>query len=468
MRRYLLLLVSFAVLSCSPVGKYRTLPEVKAWENDIQKFEQLDKSEKYSKDAILFAGSSSIRLWTTLGRDMAPYPVIQRGFGGSKLSDVAVYAERIFDPHPCKGIVIFVANDITGSDQDKSPEEVAELFRYVLKTIRKSHPETPVFWIAVTPSPLRWKVWPEIKKASNLIMNICENQKNTYFIRTDFAFLDNSGLPINEYFREDKLHLTEKGYAVWTEIIKKELSKIIPMPKVEIIGHRGASYLAPENTVASAKLAWELGADAVEADIYLSKDNKIIVSHDANTKRMSGKSYTIKTTDSDTLRKLDVGSVKDEKYRTEKIPFLEEIINTVPAGKELVVEIKCGSEVLPFLKKAVTRPGKNIKFVFISFDFQTISDTKKEFPDKSCYWLCSDRELLAKNITLIKGAGLDGISLSYNIIDDKVAGKARDLNLELFTWTVDDPVEAKRLISLGVKGITTNRPGWLNEQISKK
>lgn len=230
MRRYLVLLFSFALLSCSPVRKYQNLPEVKAWENDIQKFEQLDKNENYSEDAILFAGSSSIRLWTTLEKDMAPYPVIQRGFGGSKLSDMVVYACRIFDPHPCKAIVIFVANDIADTDNDKSPEEVAKLFRYILKTIRKTHPVTPVFWIAVTPTPLRWKVWPEIEKANGLIKHICENQNNTYFIRTDFAFLNDSGQPINELFRDDKLHLTDKGYAVWTKIIKKEINKIVPIP----------------------------------------------------------------------------------------------------------------------------------------------------------------------------------------------------------------------------------------------
>ena len=232
MRRYLLLLVSFAIIACSPVRKYQTLPEVKAWEKDIVKFEQLDSAETYPANAIIFAGSSSIRLWSTLKQDMAPYPVIQRGYGGAKLSDFAVYADRIFAPHPCSAIVIFIANDISATDQDKSPEEVAALFRNVLKTIRKTHHDTPVFWIAVTPSPLRWKVWPEIRKANRLIENICTNQKNTYFIRTDFAFLNESGIPREEYFRPDRLHLTEKGYAVWTEIIKKELNKIVPYPNM--------------------------------------------------------------------------------------------------------------------------------------------------------------------------------------------------------------------------------------------
>lgn len=238
--------------------------------------------------------------------------------------------------------------------------------------------------------------------------------------------------------------------------------------QVEIIAHRGASYDAPENTVTSARLAWEQGADAVELDIHLSQDNKIMVSHDANTKRTSGMDFMIKDTDSGILRKLEVGSFKDEKYRGEKIPFLEEIIKTIPSGKELVIEIKCRSEVLPFLKKAINKYGKDKKLVFISFDFQTISETKKIFPNFSCYWLCSDSDLLQKNIKLVSGAGLEGLSLNYKIINEAVANQSKRLGLELFSWTVDNPEEAKRLISLGVKGITTNRPGWLKEQISLK
>ncbi len=466
MNRLLLLFISALIISCSPVRKYQSLPEVIAWEPDIQKFEQLDQSVTYPDDAILFAGSSSIRLWSTLENDMAPYPVIQRGYGGAKLSDFVVYADRIFGPHPCKAIVIFVANDISGSDKDKSPKEVAGLFQILLRIIRKTHPETPVFWIAVTPSASRWQVWPQINEASRLIADICNKQNNTYFIRTDFAFLGETGRPIDELFRADRLHLTEKGYAVWTEIIKKELSKIINIPMPEIIGHRGASFSAPENTVASAQQAWEEGADAVEVDIYLSKDNKIMVIHDSNTRRTSGKDYIIEDTDSEILRTLDVGSFKNEKYKGEKIPFLAEIINTIPDSKELVVEIKCGSEVLPHLKEVISNYGKNKKFVFIAFDFQTISETKKVFPNNSCYWLCSNQELLYKNIDLVSKAGLDGISLSYNIIDSSIADQAKKLNLELFAWTVDSADEAKRLISLGVKGITSNRPGWIREQIS--
>ena len=227
MPRYLILILAALMFACSPLGKYRNLPEVRSWESDIKNFEQLDSSKKYPADAILFAGSSSIRLWTSIDKDMYPYHIIQRGYGGAKLSDFAVYADRIFDPHPCRAIVIFIANDITGTAQDKSPEEVATLFKSVLKTIRKAHPSTPVFWIEITPTASRWKVWPEIQKANSLIKNICSKHQHTYFIKTDYAFLNEKGMPKDEYFREDKLHLTEKGYAVWTEIIKKELDNTL-------------------------------------------------------------------------------------------------------------------------------------------------------------------------------------------------------------------------------------------------
>jgi glycerophosphoryl diester phosphodiesterase len=465
MRKFILLLISVIAISCSPLKKYENLPEVLAWEKDIKQFELLDRSETYSPNAIMFAGSSSIRLWTSLEKDMAPYPVIQRGFGGSKLSDLAVYADRIFAPHPCKAIVIFIANDITGGDNDKEPAEVVRLYKDVLKTIRKSHPVTPVFWIAVTPTVSRWKVWPQIKVVNRMINELSDPKDNTYFIETEKAFLNESGLPIDEYFRSDKLHLTEKGYAVWKEIVFNALKKVVPVPKVEIIGHRGASFLAPENTVASANLAWELGADAVECDIYLSADNKIMVIHDGTTKRTTGESYTVKLTKAEILRGLDAGSFKDVKYKGEKIPFLEEIIQTVPAGKELVIEIKCGSEVLPFLNEIISRYEKERKFTFICFDFQTISDTKKTFPKNSCYWLCSNADLFEKTINLVPASGIEGVSLSYGLIEKKTAARLQGMNLELFTWTVDDPKEASRLISLGVKGITTNRPGWINEQI---
>lgn len=227
MRTLFIPLVIFAVLSCSPLRIYQQDPDILAWEADIQKFEHLDSTENYPDNAILFAGSSSIRLWETLAQDMSPYPVIQRGYGGAKLSDLAIYARRILYPHECRAIVLFIANDIAGTEDDKNPGEVDRLFRTVLKIIRDKYPVTPVFWIAVTPTALRWEVWPQIEKANRLIEETCLKNANTYFIRTDFAFLNASSQPKGELFLPDRLHLNAKGYEVWTGIIKKELNKVL-------------------------------------------------------------------------------------------------------------------------------------------------------------------------------------------------------------------------------------------------
>jgi len=237
--------------------------------------------------------------------------------------------------------------------------------------------------------------------------------------------------------------------------------------QVMYIGHRGASYLAPENTIASDKLAWELGADAVELDIHLSKDNKIMSIHDGNTKRTSGQDFAVKETNSAVLRKLDVGSFKDAKYKGEKIPFLNEVIKTVPSGKKLVVELKSRGNVFPQLKKIVKRSGKLSQLVFICFDWETIVEAKHIFPKNSCYWLCGNKEALMKKMKEVTASGIDGLDLDYSIIDQEVMAEANKYKLDVVAYTVDKPEEAKRLISLGVKGITTNRPDWLKEQVSK-
>jgi hypothetical protein len=226
-KRLLLFIPLLILISCSPLRRYNELPEVGFWKGEIQKFEKLDSAESYPSDAVLFAGSSSIRLWATLKDDMAPYNVIQRGYGGAKLSDFAVYADRIFSPHPCQAAVFFVANDIMGTPQDKTPEEVKKLFVIILKTFRKSHPSTPFFYIEITPTPLRWKSWPAISEGNNLIREECRKHRNTYFINTSKAFLDDKGEPRSELFRPDRLHQNSDGYKIWSEIIKTELDRVL-------------------------------------------------------------------------------------------------------------------------------------------------------------------------------------------------------------------------------------------------
>lgn len=235
-----------------------------------------------------------------------------------------------------------------------------------------------------------------------------------------------------------------------------------------MIAHRGASHLAPENTVASANLAWEIGADAVELDVHLSRDEQVMVNHDKTTKRTSGENYVIKDTDSSVLRKLDVGSWKDPKYAGEKIPFLSEMIATVPKEKKLVVEIKCGPEVIPAMKKAVEESGKQSQIVFIAFGWKTILAVKKQFPENACYWLSAIGVGLKSRMRQAAEMGLDGVDLKSGLVKQDVMDLANQLGLDVLCWTVDDAKEAQKLAGLNVKGITTNRAAWLKKQLQVK
>ena len=218
---------AITILAYSFVTDAQPSEEILQWEPDIRRFEHLDSTETYSGDAILFVGSSSIRLWTSLAEDMEPFPIIQRGYGGAKLSDLEYYAERIIYPHECRAVVLFVANDIVGNDADKTPDEVAALAGNILSIIRRKMPSVPVFYIATTPTPLRWEVWPQISAANDKIKAIYNASENACFIETDFAYLDDQRLPRKELFRDDQLHLNGQGYRIWTGIIKAALKKVL-------------------------------------------------------------------------------------------------------------------------------------------------------------------------------------------------------------------------------------------------
>ncbi|HUV67988.1 MAG TPA: glycerophosphodiester phosphodiesterase [Sedimentisphaerales bacterium] len=242
---------------------------------------------------------------------------------------------------------------------------------------------------------------------------------------------------------------------------------------VEIIAHRGASHIAPENTMASVMLGWEKGAD-VEVDVYLTKDNRIVVIHDGSTKRTGGTDMKVAEATSDELRKLDVGSFKSQEYAGEQIPFLDEVVETIPSGRKLYIEIKCKkAEILPYLHELLKQSGKMSQVVIIGFDLETVTESRKLI-DVPTYWLKGTEKVketeewiphdpqLARTV---KDGGLDGLDVHYAGVTEEFARAVKASGKKLYVWTVDDPNEARRLVKLGVDGITTNRPGWLREEL---
>lgn len=207
----------------------KQVPATSKWEGEIAAFDKLNQTEKYSEHAILFTGSSSIRLWSTLKEDMAPYPVIQRGFGGSNSPAVLQYIERIAYPHLLDAVVMFIANDITGSPNDLTPQESSENFGKIVKVLRAKYKKQPIFIIEITPTGSRWKKWTVIQEDNAKLKALCKKEKKVYFIETAQSFLNEKGEPRNELFRDDLLHLNPEGYKIWSALVKAELTKRIKM-----------------------------------------------------------------------------------------------------------------------------------------------------------------------------------------------------------------------------------------------
>ncbi len=245
-----------------------------------------------------------------------------------------------------------------------------------------------------------------------------------------------------------------------------------------IIAHRGESFDAPENTLASINLAWQRKADAVEIDVHLTADNQIVVIHDRNTKRISGVYKKVSAQTFESLRKLDVGSYKGNQWKDQKIPLLEEVLDIVPRGKQIFIEIKCGKDILPPISKVIKRSKlKSEQIKLIGFNFKTMSLSKIYIPKSEVFWLrnsgrsalrfwkSNEDEIISR--TLEKK--LNGLDIKWHkLINKDLVDRIKSTGLKLFIWTVNDYKEADRLIQLGVDGVTTDRPQWIKEKLSVK
>ena len=246
---------------------------------------------------------------------------------------------------------------------------------------------------------------------------------------------------------------------------------------LEIIAHRGASHDAPENSLTAMKLGWEQGADAVELDLWLSRDGKLVVFHDADTKRFAEPVRKIKEMTLEEIQQLDVGAWKDPKFKGERVPSLESILATVPAGKRVVLELKDDPEILPEFVRVVKASGlKPERMCVISFKEATLRGSKKALPEVPHYFLKgykADSKTgtlpdAAPLIKLCQEAGFDGLNLHFDWpVTPEFTAMVKAENLKLLIWTVDDAAVARKLAAAGVDAITTNRPAWLRGQLAK-
>jgi glycerophosphoryl diester phosphodiesterase len=242
-----------------------------------------------------------------------------------------------------------------------------------------------------------------------------------------------------------------------------------------IIAHRGASHDAPENTLAAFRLAWEQGADAVECDVRLTADGEVVVMHDEDTLRTTGEKLVVAETSLDRLRELDAGSWKREEFRGERIPLLTEALDVVPERRGMVIEVKCGPEIVPALKDVIAASGKAEAVRVISFDREVLLAVKEALPRIPLMLLGMGNFHLPwtgkgtppeELLEFVVENGLAGLSLFHLGFKREFVQRVHDAGKELHAWPVDDPARARELMEWGIDGLGTNRPGLIRDALT--
>jgi lysophospholipase L1-like esterase len=187
------------------------------FEKDILAFEAADAAQAPPKDAVVFVGASNIRRWQSLPERFKNLPLLNRGFGGSQLSDVVHYAERCVIKYQPKQIYLGAGgNDIHAG---RTPEEVLASFEAFVTKVRAALPKTAIAFISIPPSASRWSEVEQVKQANALIAASCA-KKGVDFIEVFSLLLGADGQPRPELYVEDKLHFSEAGYDVVTSAIR--------------------------------------------------------------------------------------------------------------------------------------------------------------------------------------------------------------------------------------------------------
>lgn len=188
-----------------------------AWEQDMRDFAASDAANPPPRDAVLFIGSSSIRMWETLAQDFPGTPVINRGFGGSEVRDSTWYADRIVTPYKPRQIVFYAGDNDLNSG--RSPQQVAADVQAFIARVRRDLPGVPVVYLSIKPSPSRANLLPQIRQANALIQQRTAQMRDVRYVDVFTPMLGPDGQPRPALFREDMLHMTADGYALWTKAL---------------------------------------------------------------------------------------------------------------------------------------------------------------------------------------------------------------------------------------------------------
>ena len=196
-----------------------------AFSKDIIAFKKQDSISFPKPNQILFVGSSSFTKWTDVQEYFPGFPIINRGFGGSTLTDVIRYAGDIILPYQPKQIVIYCGENDFAEDTSLMPAQVASRFYELFEIIRNKYPKVPVAYVSMKPSPSRKHLMAKYVVANEMIKSFLNSKRRTAFIDVYPAMLNLDGTPMKDIFVQDNLHMNKKGYEIWQKIIEPYLKK---------------------------------------------------------------------------------------------------------------------------------------------------------------------------------------------------------------------------------------------------
>jgi lysophospholipase L1-like esterase len=211
------------VMVCAAVFPAAEMAAADPWEKEIAAFEAQDAKSPPPKNAVLFVGSSSIRMWK-LKESFPDIEVINRGFGGSQVADSVRYAKRIVIPHAPRVVVLYAGdNDLANG---KSPERVLADFKEFVAVVSGALPQTKIVYIGIKPSIQRWKLIDKVREANRLIHDYIAEQMSDKraFVDVEKPMLGEDGKPRADLLLDDGLHLSKKGYELWTKLVNRAIS----------------------------------------------------------------------------------------------------------------------------------------------------------------------------------------------------------------------------------------------------
>lgn len=234
MRRFLLPLL-FALLSAcatapqpaatqapAPAG---TAPRDSAeWEPAIRAFEEEDARVRRRPGSVVFVGSSSIRMWTTLARDFPGVALVNRGYGGSRVYDSVRYAERIVVPYQPRAVVFYAGdNDL---NDGRTPRQVRDDFAAFVRKVQAAAPQARIAFVSIKPSPSRAALLPQVREANALVRDFARGVRKVDYLDVFTPMLGADGAPREELFLDDRLHMNRAGYEIWIGVVGPWLAKL--------------------------------------------------------------------------------------------------------------------------------------------------------------------------------------------------------------------------------------------------